>query len=462
MSSSLLGLYAIIVGNNGSPAPDVQPLRYADDDAVAYAQLLQDAGAEVRLLTRYDEDSRALHTAIVPFGPPTMPELLRAVDEAPSGAEIYLVYTGHGDVADGEGFVQLQDARLSRTRLYNDVLARLSRPSQVHVVIDACKSYFLVFERGPGGQRSRYDGRFVDSRGIERFPNVGFVLSTSSAADSHEWEEWQAGVFSHEVRSALRGAADVDGDGKVSYLEIGAFVHQANLGIPNARFRPKFTVFPPRSSAQGLRTPMLSWNGARRRDLAIDMPVGRFFLEEARGIRILDAHPDRDTKLLLHLPKGATFLRAADEYEVPAEGNVSLAALTARPPVVARRGALHEAFKHLFVRPFGPAAIREYQAAPSPSLGREIAPSPKNNARRVMGWTALGFGVAGIALTVSAYAVRRTSDESQASRADANDTIDALNAAAFVCYSAFGAAGATWLVLSFGPRSAQVGVSLSR
>ena len=39
---------------------------------------------------------------------------------------------------------------------------------------------------------------------------IGFLLSTSSGRESHEWEGVQAGVFSHEVRSGLYGAADVE------------------------------------------------------------------------------------------------------------------------------------------------------------------------------------------------------------------------------------------------------------
>ncbi|MEK6609104.1 MAG: hypothetical protein AABZ30_15710, partial [Myxococcota bacterium] len=139
-SVSLLALYAIVVGHNGSPAPDLPALRYADDDAAGWARLLGDAGARVRLLARYDADTRALHgAALPPDAPPTRAALLAAVDAAPAGDEIVLVYTGHGDVDGGEGFVQLEGARLTRSDLYDRVLARLGAGRRVHVVVDACK-----------------------------------------------------------------------------------------------------------------------------------------------------------------------------------------------------------------------------------------------------------------------------------------------------------------------------------
>ena len=63
--------------------------------------------------------------------------------------ELLIFYSGHGDVDRGEGFVVLEDRRLTRTMLYA-LLAR-SPAAHNHVFIDACKSYFLAFDRGPGG-----------------------------------------------------------------------------------------------------------------------------------------------------------------------------------------------------------------------------------------------------------------------------------------------------------------------
>ena len=42
---------------------------------------------------------------------------------------------------------------------------------------------------------------------------------------------------------------DTDGDGRISYREIAAFVARANAAIPGERFRPDVFARPPRSGA---------------------------------------------------------------------------------------------------------------------------------------------------------------------------------------------------------------------
>ena len=62
---------------------------------------------------------------------------------------------------------------------------------------------------------------------LARFPNVGAIMATASDAESHEWDAIEQGVFTHELISALRGAADVNGDGKIEYSEASAFFNAA-------------------------------------------------------------------------------------------------------------------------------------------------------------------------------------------------------------------------------------------
>src|SRR5436190_1181687 len=79
-------------------------------------------------------------------------------------------------------------------------------------------------------------GGFVELEAASRAGRVGYVLSSSVSGESHEWSGFESGVFSHEVRSGLYGAADADGDGRITYSEIAAFVARANQGIENNRF----------------------------------------------------------------------------------------------------------------------------------------------------------------------------------------------------------------------------------
>jgi hypothetical protein len=247
--------FAIVIGNNRSPNPRAETLRFADDDALAVHQLLVAAGVSSVLLTRLDETTATLHPDAVTSGLPRWTDLGAAFDrlerqmqrERTAGRTVELVvfYSGHGDVEHGEGFVVLEDEHLTRRRLVE--LLERSPATRNHVIIDACKSYFLAFEKGPGGRRTRFAGNLIVPAELsaKRLANTGFVLSTSSDRDSHEWERFGGGVFSHEVRSALLGAADVDRDGSISYAELGAFLTTASQAVTNPRFRPDFLVRPP-------------------------------------------------------------------------------------------------------------------------------------------------------------------------------------------------------------------------
>ncbi len=390
------------------------------------------------------------------------------------------------------------------------MLAR-SQAHSNHVIVDACKSYFLAFEKGPGGQRERYRGNFARTTVPARLANTGFLLSTSSDGDSHEWERYQAGVFSHEVRSGLRGAADVDRDGHITYAELGAFLMTANQGIANPRYRPDFSVHPPGLPPGELSRGLLSWEPAQQA-LLIDRPgIGHVYLEGPTGERLADAHVATDHVIALYLPdERPLFLRKDDdasEYVVQAEGPVRVSSLAAAVPSVTRKGALHLAFEQLFEAPFGAAEVEAFerrfrthatrpveteqpgldwpegrpdaepdqpddhpgdpaderpaprageQAGVWPGAGRAAHRVPDTGVRArvqaIAGWTAVGTGVLGLAAGVAAterYLGGR--DASQRERLQRNQQIRTWTATSLVLGSMAGAAAATWLTAVLWP-----------
>ncbi|HXN30529.1 MAG TPA: caspase family protein, partial [Polyangiaceae bacterium] len=239
--------FAVVIGNNrslGSRRPD---LHYADDDAAKYFAILQTvAPDQVSLLADFDDDTaRLFPEARVRAVAPTRAELLRvgrelavrvqAAADAGSETDVYFVFAGHGDVDQGIGFVDLADARF--TSLDLEQWLRAIPFSRAHVILDSCTSFFMFGARGPGG---RYYATPEDAlRSLAaRLPNVGVFLSTSAEGESFEWSEIQSGVFSHVVRSGLLGAADADGDGNVSYVELAAFVATATADVANPNMRP--------------------------------------------------------------------------------------------------------------------------------------------------------------------------------------------------------------------------------
>jgi hypothetical protein len=467
--------FAIVIGNNrpeDGDASRVPSLRYADDDAVATHALLIEAGVTSVLLARLDDDSRRLHPGVRPDGAPRADELDRALAAqgarmkaaAARGArvELLLFYSGHGDVERGEGYVVLEDGRLTRTMLYA-LLAR-SPAARNHVFIDACKSYFLAFEKGPGGTRRIYTHAFVADAVPSHLANTGFVLSTSSGRDSHEWERYQAGILSHEVRSALRGAADADRDGRVTYAELGAFLAVANDAITNGRFRPDFMVRPP---GRDLAEEVLRWSPASATTTTTvrveGAAVGHVYVETAHGERVLDAHPADGQPLTLHVPvERPLFVRRHDETAeqvVIERAPPPITSLAPAAPEIAMRGALHLAFEQLFDSPFAESSVRDFargfDAREAAGVARAVASAPaapardtRHALRLVAGATVLAGAAVGVGL--GAFALERYADGGRASQvelASTNASVRRLDIAAAVSFAIAGAAGLTWAIV---------------
>ena len=454
-------VFAVVIGHNASDNPAIADLHYADDDALATHALFLDAGIRSTLLVELDEDSRRVHPAARNLPAPT-PEAVRGAFEAHRRqmkalvargvpTELIVYFSGHGDVEGGEGHVVLSGGRLTRSALYHDILGR-SVAGRNHVIIDACKSYYLAFAKGAGGTRTPHPGTFsraVDPALLER---TGFVLSTSSQRDSHEWSRFQAGIFSHEVRSALRGAADADVDGGISYSELGAFLVTANQAIDNPRFRPDFMVQPPGGRIEAFSQAVLRWPVGSNA-LLLDRPgLGHVYVEDHAGTRLADVHGVDGEFFALHLPpEGTLFVRRADESSeyVVGPASVRLSGLTAAAPAYRRKGAAHVAFSALFGQPFGAGQVRGYLAARQavPTHLLTAAPEPPVRVRDWAPWVAGSAAVLGAGAHL--LALQRADSQAQGAQADrarANGQIQALNGTAIGLYSVAGVAAVTWLV----------------
>jgi hypothetical protein len=478
--------FAIVIGNNHSARADTRDLRYADDDAVAMHQLLEQAGVDSSLFAALDASSRPLYPGLAPRGRPRwsalgprlieIEERIRAARSQGDETSLLIFYSGHGDVAHGEGYVELEDARLSRSLLRREILDRTAA-GEVHLIVDACRSYYLAFEKGPAGRRRRAAAAPLADKG--RAP-TGYILSTSSDRDSHEWEAFQGGIFSHEVRSGLRGAADVDRDGRVTYAELGAFLSVANRGIRNPRFRPDFVVRPPAD----LSDELLRW-GDGATALVLDRPgQGHMVLEGPAGERVLDVNAAPGQELIVRLPRQRPLFlrRAAGDVEfaiadgrgpqrtavrepdaratggTPVVPSIRLSALTGGPVRVASKGALHLAFAQLFSAPFGATDVDLYRSAVE-HAGLDVRPDvtaqlPADQpsgwtTRRTVGVIAIGAGAVGVGL--GGWSIERSiaarDTEEQQQRDEINGTIEKTRVAAGVALGvAASAAIAYWLL----------------
>jgi hypothetical protein len=374
---------------------------------------------------------------------------------------LYFVFAGHGNLGKQGAYLTLEDQRLSGADLDQRVLRAIGA-DESHVIVDACYSYLLVRERGPGGRAREVHG-FSQLSGLLERQDVGLLLSTSSARESHEWQEFQAGVFSHEVRSGLYGAADSNGDGQVSYREIAAFINWANAAIPNERFRPEVFSRPPRG-----QTRLLDLRAALGDRVTVDLEVepGHHLMEDQQGNRVAEFHNSRGQAVRLVRPPaaGVLFVRhigSGREYEIPpGAGERKLSTLATRAAPLRTRGAAHHAFSRIFSLPFDDWVVEQFapeaESAP-PALRVERAARARSvEWRRPAAIGALGL--AALSAGASLWAVSSTrSLETEAGRssqeraAELNRTIDRRRGQAVGLAVASGVAASGGLMLWFWP-----------
>lgn len=368
---------ALVIGNNRSLGAERPDLRYADDDAFKYA-ILFSAIAEsdrIEVLTRPDQESRALYPEHVVTGDPTRAGVMaaaRRLKQRVTAAEaegrasvLYLVFAGHGDEDAGQGFLELEDGRLGKQDLAG-ILEEVGAKT-AHVILDSCNSFFVIHPRRPGGKLWATPTDVVgglSARGVD----VGVFLSTSAEAQTYEWSQLMSGIFSHAVRSGLSGGADADKDGRVSYAELEGFVSTSSSGVKNPLYRPHLYVRPP-SSGDVLVD--LSEAAARRIQLeGFDSVVT---LRDELGVRLVDVNPEPGFSPLLVLPAwGSVSLMTvqpdAEGRRLYYERDLGQPDLGRRARVTPRDLAPAESprgsdalFSQLFAEPFGPERLARFE-----------------------------------------------------------------------------------------------------
>lgn len=386
-------VYALIIANNQSNDPKLASLQFADDDGARYFTALKPMAEQVTLLTVLDEETQRRFPGLAAqTRPPTRRELGEALARINASMKadrlegkqpvFFFIFTGHGQRGEaGEGSIALLGEQFTRSELFDQVLKPI-QASTTHLIIDACDSYFFVNQRGSlpvaAGQAVAV-AQFLEERSLDRFPDVGVVLSTSSQQESHEWAAINAGVFSHEVISALLGAADVNSDGKVEYSELRAFVAAANQQVDDPRGKVNMFARPPARD----RSAPLSDLTAPSTHAYLLLPSGisgRHWVEDAHGVRLADFNKEPDRPLVLALPPGGTFFVRTAQKEArleTREGALFDAGQLGWSPtgIASRGGSLDESFReHLFERAYG---SRFYGGFVSSSGELPVGPAPE-------------------------------------------------------------------------------------
>jgi hypothetical protein len=379
--------YTVAIGNNQPPVGDkrLAPLRYADDDAIRYMELLGRLPGRAWLLTSLDERTARRHPSWAKKAEaPTLARLREVVrllaaqiaqDQA-RGAEpvVFLTYSGHGGITEqGEYFLSFTDGPLTRNVLYDEVLEPLKR-AEVHLLIDSCHAGGVVGARGafdhelnatsvplPEADKEALISRYS----LARFPNVGVLVATTQGQEAHEWSRIESGVFTYELSSALLGAADVNGDLRIEYSEVAAFIAAANEAIPNPDAVPELLARAP----VGKSAVLIDLTQLERTLVLTGKPadLGKFYVELRDGERWLEAHLPAKRRVALALPlQSGSFLRTGDqEAEIPSGPAriIQFENLKFSPLSVASRGSIEQALRDkLFSHPFGLEYYRQFAA----------------------------------------------------------------------------------------------------
>ena len=452
--------FALVIGYNGSDDPELTPLRYADDDAVKYAQYFEQVAERTILLTRLDASSERVFGKN-PKGSiaPTRVNVLRALAELRRGVAaarargdkpiLFFVYSGHGNYdKEGRGYVHLADGRWTTRDIYFHVLGPSEGATPHHVVlmVDACNAALLVNSRG-GTDRRRVRGTTLK---LERYPNVGVILSSSSVGEVHEWGRYLSGIFSHEVRSGLLGPADIDDDGHVTFAELAAFIASANADVKNEVYRLKPYIRPPISAPN---LPLVSIGEARFPvRVRIDRTIrGKAHVVNAELLRYADFNKSDSVDFWLGLPRGGfALVHGGREYVIPkdAHGDLRLSALQSRRAgQLAARGPSAYFEQRLFAKPHSRAKAKRWLKLryAETLVVERLVPIPWHENWGAWSLLGGGLGVLGgaVALHVTALGtlehVRGPGVFARDIHA-ANRDADTLNKAAIAMYSVGGAA----------------------
>lgn len=238
--------YAVVIGNNVG-APDEATLQYAQDDANKVATVLQELGGFAPQNTTVvgGRDAKQVRSALIETN-----ERVRL--QARNGVQSILVvyYSGHADArALHLGSSSLDIAQLEQLVVGSAATFRI-------LILDSCRSGALT--RVKGGVQAPP----VHISVANRLAGEGVVFLTASSAneDAQESNELKGSFFTHYLVSGMVGAADDNGDGRVTLQEAYAFAYDATLRASSR-------------TLGGMQHPTFRYQLRGQGDLALTSPV---------------------------------------------------------------------------------------------------------------------------------------------------------------------------------------------
>lgn len=302
--------WVISIGNNRGDASDVQ-LLYAERDAQEIASVLRSQGSvpsdRVRLLI--NENADTVRRALIEVN-----TTLRArTDTAPDGTRrstaLVVFYSGH---ADAEA-LHLRGTRLAFEEIRGQVVIS---PATVRLfIVDACRSGTVTRVKGM---------RPVPEFALKlesRIDVEGTALISSSTADesSQESDRLRGSFFSHHLLNALRGAADRNGDGRITLSEAYDYAHAQTLRSSGQTLTVQHPTYSydVKGSGDLILTTVAQPSSSTSSGSGLRLPrAGSYLITDEResGAVVAEFTTTRD-QALISLPPGRYFVQRREALE---------------------------------------------------------------------------------------------------------------------------------------------------
>jgi hypothetical protein len=414
--------FALIIANNQSQDQKLPPLSFADDDAARFYELMDAGKAEIRLHAVLDAEvqKRFPQAASVARSPglkaieeslDQLFESIRAANKQGLETHFTFYYSGHGHLGPNqEGQLTLLNGFISRSWIFHELLA-VSPARYNHLLLDACHAYYVVHKRGQAphneGDATLLIQDFLKAEELASYPNTGVLLAHSSSSETHEWGLWEAGIFSHELRSALVGGSDLNLDKKITYLEAAASIEAANSTVPDPKARLQVHVRPPPLRRDVALFDLTAIEAPGWLTFGIEQ-AGRYHLIDSRGIRVFDIHYSSEQPLQLALLGKPPFylVQGKESSQVtPQLESVDVKTLAFGQLETAHKGPLEASFKkHLFETAFGLSFLRGLDLGQQRSQVRlEIKESAPGSNQRIWAISSLVLTIASAATAGTFY-----------------------------------------------------------
>lgn len=291
---------AVVVGANAA-APGRKPLRFAHRDARAVADVLRDLGgfASVDVNLLLDPQPEVVLGAL--------DEALRDAAEARVETLVFFYYSGHADTGSLYPAGRALPLDQLRQRLED------GRAAMRIGIIDACRGGGWTGSKGLAASET-----FAIEQALDLSTHGSVLIASSSGMeDAHESVALRGSFFTHHWNAALRGAADRNGDDKVTLNE--AFEYARTLTIRDTALHTENPQHPSfRFNLRGRGDPQLAELSPGRSVIELGQDKGPLqVIHLGTGLLVVEL-PAGARRVRVSLPPGRYVVRRRDADSVMA------------------------------------------------------------------------------------------------------------------------------------------------